>query len=91
MKNIKNINNINDIERNAILLDIYLDNWDKRLFIPLNEIYMSGLFDSIEEISVFFYSFDGVYYSTDIALLKEFGQEYIDYLEENGLNRLSIR
>ena len=70
------------------MLDAFMDDWDNRLFIPLREIFASGLFDNMGEINAFFYSFDGEYYSTDIALLREFGKDYIDYLDEMGLNRL---
>lgn len=70
------------------MFDVFMEDWDKRLFIPLREIFASGLFDNMDDINVFFYSFDEEYYSTDNALLREFGKDYIDYLDEMGLNRL---
>ena len=52
-------------------LDKYLTECDsKGILIPLGEIVATGLFDSIEEIEVFFFSFDGEYYGTDTAFIK---------------------
>jgi len=52
-------------------LDKYLIECDnKGELIPLEEIVATGLFDNIDEIEVFFFSFDGEYYATDVNYIK---------------------
>lgn len=70
-------------------LDKYLTECDsKGILIPLGEIVATGLFDSIEEIEVFFFSFDGEYYGTDTAFIKYMKDLYIGMLDELNINRL---
>lgn len=70
-------------------LDKYLTECDsKGILIPLGEIVATELFDSIEEIEVFFFSFDGEYYGTDTAFIKYMKDLYIGMLDELNINRL---
>lgn len=80
-----------DINHTMEMLDVFMKDWDNRLDITLREIFASGLFNNMDEINAFFYSFDGEHYSTDVALLREYGKDYIEYLEQNGINRLFLR
>ncbi len=70
-------------------LDKYLTECDNSgILIPLEDIVATGLFDSIEEIEVFFFSFDGEYYGTDTAFIKYMKALYIGMLDELNINRL---
>lgn len=70
-------------------LDKYLTECDNsRILIPLEDIVATGLFDSIEEIEVFFFSFDREYYGTDIAFIKYMKDLYTVMLDELNINRL---
>lgn len=70
-------------------LDKYLTECDsKGILIPVEEIVATGLFNSIEEIEVFFFSFDGEYYGTDTAFIKYMKDLYIGMLDELNINRL---
>lgn len=70
-------------------LDKYLTECDNSgILIPLEDIVATGLFDSIEEIEVFFFSFDGEYYGTDTAFIKYMKDLYIGMLDELNINRL---
>lgn len=70
-------------------LDKYLTECDNsRILIPLEDIVATGLFDSIEEIEVFFFSFDEEYYGTDIAFIKYMKDLYTGILDELNINRL---
>lgn len=70
-------------------LDKYLIECDNKVtLIPLEEIVATGLFDSIEEIEVFIFSFDGEYYGTDIAFIKYMKDLYTGMLDEMNINRL---
>jgi len=70
-------------------LDKYLIECDnKGILIPLEEIVATGLFGSIDEIEVFFFSFDGEYYGTDIAFIKYMKDLYTGMLDEMNINRL---
>lgn len=70
-------------------LDKYLTECDnKGILIPLGEIVATGLFNSIDEIEVFFFSFDGEYYGTDIAFIKYMKDLYTGMLDEMNINRL---
>lgn len=77
-----------DVELKMRVFDRYMTEWDKRLFIHISEIASSGLFDSIGEIEVFFFTFDGEYYSTDVALINQMGELYTGMLAEMNINRL---
>lgn len=72
----------------VIVLGEYLEYCDSRFNIPISEIMQTGLFDSLSEVEVFFFTFDGYYYNTDIALIKHLGNLYLDMLDEQGINRL---
>lgn len=70
-------------------LDKYLIECDnKGILIPLEEMVATGLFDNIEEIEVFFFSFDGEYYGTDIAFIKYMKDLYTGMLDEMNINHL---
>ena len=70
-------------------LDKYLTECDNSgILIPLEDIVATGLFDSIEKIEVFFFSFDGEYYGTDIAFIKYMEDLYTGMLDELNINRL---
>ena len=70
-------------------LDKYLTECDKsEILIPLEDIVATGLFDSIDEIEVFFFSFDGEYYGTDVAFIKYMKDLYTGMLDELNINRL---
>ncbi|MBQ7136917.1 MAG: hypothetical protein IJO43_02985 [Bacilli bacterium] len=70
-------------------LDKYLIECDNKvILIPLEEIVATGLFESIDEIEVFFFSFDGEYYGTDIAFIKYMKDLYTGMLDEMDINRL---
>ena len=70
-------------------LDKYLIECDNKvILIPLEEIVATGLFNSIEEIEVFFFSFDGEYYGTDTAFIKYMKDLYTGMLDELNFNRL---
>ncbi len=77
-----------EIDSQMLLFDEYMEKWDKTPFIPVSEIIETGLFENIGEIEVFFFSFDGKYYSTDVALIKYLGRVYTDYLDKKNINRL---
>lgn len=80
-----------DIEAKMKAFDRYMNECDKRPFIHISEIVSSGLFDSINEIEVFFFTFDGEYYSTDISLINQMGELYTGMLDEMNINRLFYR
>lgn len=70
-------------------LDKYLTECDNSgILIPLEDIVATGLFDSIEEIEVFFFSFDEEYYGTDIYFIKYMKDLYTEMLDELNINRL---
>lgn len=70
-------------------LDEYLTECDsKGILIPLGEIVATGLFNSVDEIEVFFYSFDGEYYGTDTAFIQHMKDLYTGMLDELDINRL---
>ncbi len=70
-------------------LDKYLTECDNSgILIPLEDIVATGLFDSIEKIEVFFFSFDREYYGTDITFIKYMKDLYTGMLDELNINRL---
>ena len=70
-------------------LDKYLTECDNSgILIPLEDIVATGLFDSIEKIEVFFFSFDRAYYGTDITFIKYMKDLYTGMLDELNINRL---
>ena len=72
-------------------LDKYLTECDNKVtLITLEEIVETGLFGSIDEIEVFFFSFDGEYYGTDIAFIKYMKDLYTGMLDEMNINRLFL-
>lgn len=80
---------IEEINLHMEELDKYLIECDNReQLISLEEIVATGLFDSIDEIEVFFFSFDGEYYGTDIAFIKYMKDLYTGMLDELNINRL---
>ena len=76
------------IEAKDIALGQQLEYCDNHWNIPIWKLANTGLFDSLAEIEVFFFSFDVYYYSTDIAVIKRLGKLYLDMIDEQGINRL---
>lgn len=76
------------IEMESRQLEQFLQYADNSWNIPIWKIEKTGLFESLEEIEVFFFSFDGYYYNTDIALINRLGHIYIDILDKLNENRL---
>ena len=61
---------------------------NREQLIPLEEIVAIELFDSIDEIKMFFFSFDGEYYGTNIAFIKYMNDLYTGMLDELNINHL---
>lgn len=77
-----------EIQKKSELLEEFLQYADNSWNIPIWKIARTGLFDNLAEIEVFFFSFDGYYYNTDIALIKRLDSNYINMLDKMGVRRL---
>ena len=77
-----------EIQKKSELLEEFLQYADNSWNIPIWKIARTGLFDNLAEIEVFFFSFDGYYYNTDVALIKRLGSSYIDKLDQMGVREL---
>lgn len=66
----------------------FLEYCDTQWNIPMTAIMNTRLFDSVAEAEVFFFSYDGIYYNTDVALLRRLDELYVGTLDECNINRL---
>lgn len=62
-----------DINKMMDNLTTFLTKCDERLFISVDEIMSTGLFESIEEVNVFFVTFNEHDYITYVNAQKYFG------------------
>ena len=69
-------------------LDIFLKECDKKFMVHIDDIISTGLFETIDDVCVFFFSFDGEYFFTDVAGVRVLKYLYTEMLEELGINRL---